>query len=424
LDSESSTGSGVVELPQTGYYRVTIRGAGEKYPLTGLNLYADGIKIGDVVIQQGAAENYSLVSVMEKGSNLISIRTDVGATSLRRDYRTEFPVPEEYRTEATRLAQASAPQLKPLPTYSKRAREMLTNLNEASYDIFEFYQLLKLMRDNNAVSDDESVRGEWLRKRQKFKRQNMELAKELKVADSDVFSLWTDETNSPSYQDYENYGNEYVEESRLKYFYKRPHSGRVFVESLTFEGPITPEDLPGGGLIAEFPVPAAHQSEQQDKWARRVLRQFMSRAFRQVPDAQKLERIEAIYTSGRKHGDDCVSSLKGALTAVLCSPKFIYRLDSWGNAAETRLTSFQLSGRLANFLWGSVPDDALLSATERAPFLSADDIGTQVQRVRSSQRIRGFAEPFAQEWLDCVNLKAMSSPTTRLPKPRPDDKAQ
>lgn len=404
LNAESSTGSGVVILPQTGYYRVTIRASGDQYPLTGLNLYADGVKVGDVVVDQGDAKNYSLVCLMEKGANLVSVRTDVGATSLRRDYSTEFPVPDEYRKEATRIANASAPKLKPLPSYSKRAREMLTKLNKASYDIFEFYHLMRLMRENDAVSDDYGVRGEWLGKRQRFKRGNMELAVELKVSDSEVFSRWTDETISLSYQDYENYGNAYVEESRLKYFYKRPYSGRVYVESLTFEGPIAPDDLSGDGLLSELPVPPESQREKQDKWARHVLQRFATRAFRQVPDANKLARIEAFYSAGRQRGEDCESSLKEALTAVLCSPEFIYRFDSMGNEAETRLTSFQLSGRLANFLWGSVPDDELLKAATEKPYLSAEDIKTQVQRMRRSDRVRGFVEPFTGEWLDYSNL--------------------
>ncbi|MBL6707397.1 MAG: DUF1592 domain-containing protein [Planctomycetaceae bacterium] len=404
LNAESSTGSGVAVLPETGYYRVTIRASGDQYPLTGLNLYADGIKVGDVIIKQGETENYSLICLMEKGSNLVSLRTDVGATSLRRDYSTEFPVPDEYRREATRIADASAPKLKPLPSYSKRAREMLNQLNKASYDIFEFYQLMKLMRENDAVSDDYSVRGEWLGKRQKFKRGNMELAVELKVSDSDVFSRWTDETISLSYQDYENYGNAYVEEERLKFFNKRPYSGRVYVESLTFEGPVTPDDHLGGGLISELPVPRENERKNQDEWAKRVLRQFATRAFRQVPDAKTLAKIEAFYTTGRQRGDDCESSLKDALTAVLCSPEFIYRFDSMGDESETRLTSFQLSGRLANFLWGSVPDDDLLKAATDKPYLSAEDIETQVQRMRRSDRVRGFVEPFTGEWLDYSNL--------------------
>jgi hypothetical protein len=400
LSEETSTGSGVMILPETGFYRVTIRASGDQYPLTGLNLYADGIKVGDVVIKQTDAENYSLVCLMEKGSNLVSLRTDVSALPLRRDYTTEFPVPEEYRKEATRIADASAPKLKPLPNYSKRAREMINQLNKASYDIFEFYQLMKLMRDNDKVSDDYSVRGEWLGKRQRFKRVNMELAAELKVSDSDVFSRWTDETISLSYQDYEDYGNAYVEEERLKYFYKRPYSGKVYVESLTFEGPITPEDRLGGGLLSELPVP----QEDQDEWVRRILRKFATRAFRQVPEAKKLASIEAFYVAGRQRGDDCESSLKEALTAVLCSPEFIYRVDSIGNEAETRLTSFQLAGRLANFLWGSVPDDELLKAAAAKPYLTAEDIETQVQRMRRSDRIRGLVEPFTAEWLDYSNL--------------------
>ena len=403
LPTESATGSSIVVLPATGYYRITVRADTQPYPLTGLNLYADGNGIGSVIVSDPKMQDYTLTALLEAGSNLISLRTDVSALPVRNDYRVEFPVPETYLKEAQAIAQASAPQLKPKPGYSPKARELLEIANKTSREIFEYYQLLKLLRDNDAVSDDPNVRGEWLGRRTRFKQASMKLATELNVTEDQIFGRWANETNSPSFDEYMAFGDAYVDESRLKYFYKRPYSGEVRVSRLTFEGPVTPEAIEPEGLVHQ--LPGIGEKEPADAQVRDLLKNVATRAFRRPIDDSQLNDIFAFYSSARSTGADFTAALKDALSAVLCSPEFLYRFDALdGPEKEVRLSSHQLAGRLANFLWASVPDEKLLKAATADKLIAEPGMGEQVERMRRSPKVRAFAESFVSEWLDFANL--------------------
>ncbi len=403
LPTESATGSSIVVLPATGYYRITVRAATQPYPFTGLTLYADGNGIGSVIVNDPQMRDYTLTALLEAGSNLISLRTDVSALPVRHDYRVEFPVSETYLAKARAIAEASAPQLKPKPGYSPKARQLLQNANQASREIFESYQLLKLLRDNDAVSDDPKVRGEWLGRRTRFKQASMKLAAELKVPDAQIFDRWTSETHSPSFDEYMAFGDAYVDASRHKYFYKRPYSGEVRVSRITFEGPITPDAIEPEGLVHQ--LPASGEKEPGDAEVRDWLKNFATRAFRRPIDDSQLDAIFAFYTNARSTDAGFAPALKHALTAVLCSPEFLYRFDAMdGPEKEVRLTSHQLAGRLANFLWASVPDRPLEETAKANTLITEAGMREQVERMRRSPKVRAFAESFVGEWLDFANL--------------------
>ena len=403
LPTPSSTGSGVVVLPETGWYRITVHAGTKPYPVNGLNLYADGNEVGSMILEGPEMRDYTMTALLEKGSNLISLRSDVATLPQRNDYRVEFPVPRKYLDEAAGIAKATAPQLEPLPHYNKAARKQLETANRASFEVFEFYQLLKLLRENDSVSDDPKVRGEWLGRRTRYKRANMELAAMLKVPDTEIFARWTKETNSPSFDEYMDFGNAYVEESRLKYFYKRPHPGEVTVSRITFAGPIVPEAIETEGLYSV--LPAAGATPPDDGEIRVMIREFSSRAFRRPVDEQQLEELFAFYSAAREEGAGFYPALKDALSAALCSPEFLYRFDAFdGSGDEIRLSSHQLAGRLANFLWASVPDAALLAAAEAGSLTVDSEIAEQTERMRRSPKVRAFSESFVSEWLDFANL--------------------
>ncbi|MDF1659563.1 MAG: DUF1592 domain-containing protein [Verrucomicrobiales bacterium] len=403
LPTPSATGSSVVVLPETGYYRVTIHAGTKPYPVTGLNLYADGNEIGSVIVEDPEMRDYTMTVLMEKGSNLISLRTDVAALPLRNDYRVEFPVPRKYIVEATKIAEVTAPKLKPFSHYSKAAREQLEIANRASFEIFEYYQLLKLLREHDAVSDDTKVRGEWLGRRTRYKRANMELASLLKIPDGEVFARWEKETISPSFDEYMDFGNAYVEESRLKYFYKRPFSGEVAVSEITFDGPVEPGAIELEGLY--FDLPGSNVAPLDDAEVRTMIRDFASRAFRRPVDEAQLDELFGFYSTARGEGADFYPALKDVLAVALCSPEFLYRFDALdGPGKEIRLSSHQLAGRLASFLWASVPDGALLVAADADFLISDSGIAEQTDRMRQSPKVRAFSESFVSEWLDFANL--------------------
>ena len=58
----------------------------------------------------------------------------------------------------------------------------------------------------------------------------------------------------------------------------------------------------------------------------------------------------------RESGRTPLEAYRDGLSAVLCSPGFLY-LDEPG---DTRLSAYELASRLSYFLWSSMPDQTLL----------------------------------------------------------------
>ena len=84
-----------------------------------------------------------------------------------------------------------------------------------------------------------------------------------------------------------------------------------------------------------------------------------------------------------------IAGVRDALSAILASPHFLYRVESADAAGGTRaLSDLELASRLSFFLWSSLPDDELLKvASEIASAQSrgADRAGEPHARRRSGQ---------------------------------------
>ena len=78
-----------------------------------------------------------------------------------------------------------------------------------------------------------------------------------------------------------------------------------------------------------------------------------------------------------------------ALTAILCSPDFLYLELTPG-----RLNDFELASRLSYFLWSTMPDATLFDLAKRGELGSAEAIHKQVDRMLNHPKARAFTESF------------------------------
>ena len=79
------------------------------------------------------------------------------------------------------------------------------------------------------------------------------------------------------------------------------------------------------------------------------------------------------------------------MQAVLCSPKFLFRveLDDRPDSADaaSRIDDYQLASRLSYFLWSSMPDDELFDLAARRQL--HENLDAQVRRMlKDPQGIR------------------------------------
>ena len=147
-----------------------------------------------------------------------------------------------------------------------------------------------------------------------------------------------------------------------------------------------------------------------DDSARECLTPFIQRAFRGPVRPDEVEPYVQLVELSCKRGDSFYLAMKHAITAVLVSPRFLFRVESppedWKpkeNETEVRLSQYQLATRLSYFLWSSTPDERLLEDANRNK-LKDDHLRWTVRRMVQDKRSDSLASEFASQWLGLRNL--------------------
>jgi hypothetical protein len=100
--------------------------------------------------------------------------------------------------------------------------------------------------------------------------------------------------------------------------------------------------------------------------------------------------------------------VRHALTAIIASPKFLYRIESTPEGAEPgsvhRLSDLELASRLSFFVWSSIPDDTLLDLAEAGALHKPEVLQQQVLRMLQDPRATSLSSNFANQWLRLAKM--------------------
>lgn len=142
-------------------------------------------------------------------------------------------------------------------------------------------------------------------------------------------------------------------------------------------------------------------------YAREILENFSARAYRRPVDRHTVDRLVQLaeMTYGQPNGrfEDGIAR---AMTAVLASPRFLFRAEGEGIAQPGRsyaaVDEYSLASRLSYFLWSSMPDDALLALAKSGELRK--NISAQVKRMVEDPRSEQFVSNFAGQWLQARDV--------------------
>ncbi len=153
-----------------------------------------------------------------------------------------------------------------------------------------------------------------------------------------------------------------------------------------------------------------------DRSARRILATLMRRAYRRPVTAAEMQGPLELYRNARANGG-FEAGLEMALSAVLVSPRFLFRVerDPAAIPANTvyRISDLELASRLSFFLWSSIPDDQLLKVAVAGQLHEPAVLERQVRRMLADSRSRALVNNFAAQWLHLRNLDSIT-PDMRL----------
>ena len=132
----------------------------------------------------------------------------------------------------------------------------------------------------------------------------------------------------------------------------------------------------------------------------RIVRRFLSRAFRRPPTEPEIDRAKSKYRTGRASGMTFEQAVKGVISATLISPNFLLRIESApASSGEWRINDWELASRLSYFLWASMPDDELFDLAASGRLHEPDILASQLHRMLADEKADSLGTVMAAQWL-------------------------
>jgi hypothetical protein len=140
------------------------------------------------------------------------------------------------------------------------------------------------------------------------------------------------------------------------------------------------------------------------------MRSFVSRAFRKPLDDLTINRLVKIANEvSREPGKDFQDGIKQAIATCLASPRFLFRVEIQPEpdnpAKVVPLDEYSLASRLSFFIWGSVPDDELLSLAFKKQLRA--NLTKQVDRMLADPRSERLVTNFVGQWLQARDIETV-----------------
>jgi hypothetical protein len=147
------------------------------------------------------------------------------------------------------------------------------------------------------------------------------------------------------------------------------------------------------------------------KAAFRVLRPFTFRAFRRPVDDEELEGYAKLVDLVVENGDSFERGIQVAVTGVLVSPHFLFRIEQDARPQDPMTTrdldDFELATRMSYFIWSTMPDDELFRLAGEKRLHRPDVLEAQVRRMLADPKSRALVENFGGQWLNLGLLEGI-----------------
>lgn len=145
------------------------------------------------------------------------------------------------------------------------------------------------------------------------------------------------------------------------------------------------------------------------------LEAFLVRAFRMPKDEVPIDRYTQFASGLIASGVTFSEAMKETAAAIIASPRFLYLYDRTAETSGSEpsgtegeraapLDDFSIASRLSFFLWGSVPDQELLSLAAAGTLGEPDVLAAQVDRMLLDRKVKRFCDSFPAQWLQLERI--------------------
>lgn len=187
-------------------------------------------------------------------------------------------------------------------------------------------------------------------------------------------------------------------------------SAKLQIRVLWAEGPL--DTRPDTQLEILACTPDIPQVEQ----TREVLTRLLRRGYRRPPTEGEIEQLVQFVGAIQTDGAKWEAGIQQAITVILCSPKFLFRLeldDRPQSPDPYPIDEFQLASRLSYFLWSSMPDDELFELAAKNQL--TDNLEAQVKRMLADPKATELARDFGSQWLQIQRIATVTPDPEQFP---------
>jgi hypothetical protein len=152
--------------------------------------------------------------------------------------------------------------------------------------------------------------------------------------------------------------------------------------------------------------------------AQRIVATLGGAAYRRPLNREDLAALMAFYEQGAGEGGFEIG-IRTALEAILASPHFIFRMEELPAGAKPgvryAVNDLDLASRLSFFLWGTPPDDELISLARRGVLKQPAVLEARVRRMLKDPRAEALATRFAAQWLRLQDIEKIHPDALQFP---------
>jgi hypothetical protein len=136
--------------------------------------------------------------------------------------------------------------------------------------------------------------------------------------------------------------------------------------------------------------------------ARQILSRLGSDAYRRPITTGELDRLTPLFDKAAAKGG-FEAGVRSAIEAILASPYFIFRMEKEPELSKPggtyRVADIDLASRLSFFLWGTPPDQELLTLAGKGALSVPATLEKQTRRMLADPRAESLGSRFAAQWL-------------------------
>ena len=168
-------------------------------------------------------------------------------------------------------------------------------------------------------------------------------------------------------------------------------------------------------VFLDGPPPGSSRARRQ--YATKIIRHFLERSYRRSPDDATVNRLVNLAIDvSQQPGMSFEQGVGHALTAILASPRFIFRAEIQPEPDNPSrivpLDDYALASRLSYFLWSSMPDEALFTLAREKKL--RPNLRTQVDRMLKDPKASRFVRNFVGQWLQTRDLETVNIDARRV----------